>query len=154
MSAAGSLRILIVEARFYEDIADALFAGARAELEAHGARFDRITVPGAFEIPAVIAMAERAATAGRGPRYDGYIALGCVIRGETTHYDYVAGESARGLMDLAVREGLAIGYGILTTENRDQAWVRADPAQKNKGADAARACLQQIANRRRLEAWA
>ncbi len=153
MSGESAPRILIVEARFYEDIADALFAGVRSVLESAGARFDRIAVPGAFEIPAVIAMAERAASSGRGQAYDGYIALGCVIRGETTHYDYVAGESARGLMDLAIREGLAIGYGILTTETREQAWVRADPAQKNKGADAAHACLQQIAIRRRLESW-
>ncbi len=153
MNAGSAPRILIVEARFYEDIAEALCAGARRVLEEAGASFDRLAVPGAFEIPAVIAMAERAAASGRGLAYDGYIALGCVVRGETTHYDYVAGESARGLMELAIREGLAIGYGILTTETRDQAWVRADPAQKNKGADAARACLQQIAIRRRLEGW-
>ncbi len=134
--------ILIVEARFYEDIADELVAGAIEALDRLGHPYhERIAVPGAFEIPAAIALAAAAAHGGNAPRYGGYIALGCVIRGETTHYDYVCGESARGLMDLAVRERLAIGYGILTVENREQAWVRAARDKGNKGASAAAACL-------------
>lgn len=143
---AGSPHILIVEARFYRDIADELARGAVAALESAGARYDRIAVPGAFEIPAAIALAARS------PRgaYDGYVALGCVIRGETSHYDYVCGESARGLQDLAVRDGLAIGYGILTCETAEQAWERAKTDRKNKGADAAEACLAMIALGRRF----
>ena len=101
-------------------------------------------MPGAFEVPGVIAMAADSA------RYDGYIALGCVIRGETSHYDYVCGESARGLMTLAVDRRLAIGYGILTVENGDQAWVRADRQQKNKGKDAAEACLAMLRLRKQF----
>jgi len=142
-------RVLIVEARFYEDIADELAKGAIARLDAVGAEWDRISVPGAFEIPGAIALANRSRQHG-GVEYDGFIALGCVIRGETTHYDYVCGESARGLQDLAVREGLAIGYGILTTEDRDQAWVRAAVDQKNKGLDAADACLAMISLKHRF----
>lgn len=129
-------KILIVEARFYGDIADALVKGAVATLTEAGAGFERLEVPGAFEIPAAIRMALGG--------YDGFIALGCVIRGETSHYDYVCGESARGLMDIATRHGAAIGYGILTCENREQAWARADGTQKNKGRDAALACLAMI----------
>ena len=145
---AESPRILIVEARFYEEIADELARGTIAALEAAGANYDRISVPGAFEIPAVIALAARSPEGG----YDGYIALGCVIRGETSHYDYVCGESARGLQDLATRNGLAIGYGILTCETGEQAWERAKVDRKNKGADAAEACLAMVALRRRFPA--
>lgn len=126
---------LLVEARFYDDIADLLLDGAGRALDAAGASFDKITVPGALEIPAAIRLA---VTAGR---YDAFVALGCVIQGETRHYDIVAGESARGLTELALHHGALIGNGILTTENRDQALVRADPARKNKGGDAARAAL-------------
>ena len=104
----------------------------------------RYTVPGAFEIPAAI----RFAHFGQKAAYDGYVALGCVIRGETSHYDYVCGESARGLQSLALEHGLAIGYGILTVEDREQAWVRAAVTKKNKGADAARACLAMMTLRR------
>lgn len=136
---ADSPRILIVEARFYADLVDAMKAGAEAALDEAGAQVESIDVPGAFEIPAAIRLA---ADSMRG--YDGYVALGAVIRGETSHYDYVCEESARGLQDLAFRDRLAIGYGILTCENRDQAWVRADPKQKNKGRDAALACLRMI----------
>ncbi|MFQ5348745.1 MAG: 6,7-dimethyl-8-ribityllumazine synthase [Rhodothalassiaceae bacterium] len=137
--------ILIVEARFYEDIADELVAGASEALAAKGCQvIDRIAVPGAFEIPAAIAIAAQAARSGGGPDYAGYVALGCVIRGETTHYDYVCSESARGLMELAVRERLAIGYGILTVETREQAWARADRGRGNKGAAAAAACCDMI----------
>ena len=134
--------ILIVEARFYTGIADELARGAIAELEASGASWERIAVPGAFEVPGAISMA--AATG----RYDGFVALGCIIRGETTHYDYVCIESARGLQDLAVLNHLAIGYGILTVENAEQAWARASVERKNKGRDAARACLDMIALKR------
>lgn len=139
-----SLRVLIVEARFYEDLADELFDGAAAYLEEQGVAYDRISVPGAFEIPAAISFAAEAERRNSGPHYDGYVGLGVVIRGETTHYDYVCGESARGLQDLAIRDRLAIGYGILTTENRDQAWARAARSQGDKGRDAAAACVAMV----------
>lgn len=143
-------RVLIVEARFYEDIADELAKGATQRLDEVGAEWERITVPGAFEIPAAIGFAHRASTRG-GVEFDGYVALGCVIRGETTHYDYVCGESARGLQDLAVREGLSIGYGILTVETGEQAWARASvTGGKNKGRDAADACLTMISLKHRF----
>jgi len=139
---ADPLHILIAEARFYDDIADELVQGARAILDAGGATSETIAVPGAYELPAAVRMAMESG------RFDGYIALGCVIRGETSHYDYVCGESARGLMALCTEHGIALGYGILTTENRDQAWARASRADKDKGAVAARACLEMIALRR------
>jgi 6,7-dimethyl-8-ribityllumazine synthase len=137
-------RILVVLAPYYRHIADELLEGAREVLEASGDGHETIEVPGAFEIPAAIRLASRTG------RYDGYVALGCVIRGETTHYDYVCEESARGLQDLAL-EGLAIGYGILTVENEAQAIARAARAKKNKGGEAARACLAMVALRRRFE---
>ena len=143
---ADAPHILIVDARFYDDIADELTRGAVAELEAADASFERVTVPGTFEIPAAIGFALE------GGAYDGFVALGCVIRGETTHYDYVCAESARGLADLALTRGAAIGYGILTVETADQAWARAHTNQKNKGASAARACLEMIALKRRFGA--
>ena len=127
--------LLIVEARFYDEIADLLLGGARRALERGEATFDRVTVPGALEIPAAIRLALDAAD------YDGFVALGCVIRGETGHYDIVAGESARGLMDLAVHRGALIGNGILTADDGRQARVRADPDGKDKGGAAARAAL-------------
>ena len=127
---------LIVEARFYADIADAQLAGAKSALSAAGASFEHVAVPGALEIPIAIAMA----TASH-QHFDGYVALGCVIRGETTHYETVCTESARGLMDLAIAENLAIGNGILTVEDETQAWERADAARKDKGGDAARAAI-------------
>ncbi len=130
--------ILIVEARFYEDISNLLFEGVKQELEKYETSFECITVPGALEIPAAIAFAKDKY------RYDGYIALGCVIRGETSHYDVVASESARGLQQLAIQNKLAIGNGILTVENKDQAIKRADPKGKNKGGIAANACLTMI----------
>jgi 6,7-dimethyl-8-ribityllumazine synthase len=104
-----------------------------------------IEIPGAFEAPAAIAFAAQ------GGAYDGYVALGCVIRGETSHYDYVCGESARGLMDLAIQDGLPIGYGILTVENEAQAKERADPERRDKGGEAARACLAMLALRNRFD---
>ena len=139
---ADPLHILIAEARFYDDIADELVQGARAILDAGGATSETIAVPGAYELPAAVRMAMESG------RFDGYIALGCVIRGETSHYDCVCGESARGLMALCTEHGIALGYGILTTENRDQAWARASRADKDKGAVAACACLEMIALRR------
>jgi len=136
--------ILIVEAPFYADIVEELRAGAEEALAAAGATVEHASVPGAFEVPAVISIADDTG------RFDGYVALGCVIRGETSHYDYVCAESARGLQDLAVERRLAIGYGILTTENDAQAWVRARRDEKNKGRDAAEACLAMIALKRRF----
>ena len=125
---------LIVEARFYDHLNDMLIAGARAALEATGHSVDVVTVPGALEIPGTIALAEEA------DRYDGFVAIGVVIRGETYHFEIVAGESARGIMALTM-DGMAIGNGILTVENEQQAIVRADPAQKDKGGEAAKAAL-------------
>ena len=137
-------RIALVAARYYKDIVDQLIEGASAIIAEAGGRVDVIDIPGAFEAPGAIAL-----LAGR---YDGFIALGCVIRGETTHYDYVCGESARGLMDLSVREKLAIGYGILTVENMAQAQDRADPKRRDKGGEAARACLAMLALARQVQA--
>jgi len=130
--------ICIVVARFYGDIADELVRGAVATLEAGGATYEIIEVPGAFEVPACVLMA----VASR--KYIGYVALGCVIRGETTHYDYVCKESASGLSQIALDYMAPVGYGILTVENNDQAWVRAAVAQGNKGGHAAAACLRML----------
>jgi len=135
------LHLLIVEARFYEDLSDELARGAMQALEAAGATYDRVAVPGALEIPAVIRCA---ISAGAGRSYDGFVALGCVIRGETTHYEIVSGESARGLMDLALQYPVAIGNGILTVEDYDQAWARAKVSEMDKGGGAARAALAVI----------
>lgn len=142
--------VLIVEARFYDDLADALLDGARRALESANAAFEIVTVPGALEIPGAVALASHAGATGRGPKYAGFVALGCVIRGETTHYDIVANESARGIVDLTVRERLAIGNGILTCENEDQAWARARFSELDKGGGAAKACLAMIALKRRF----
>ncbi|HVY20220.1 MAG TPA: 6,7-dimethyl-8-ribityllumazine synthase [Bauldia sp.] len=131
--------LLIIEARFYDDLADALLDGAKAALAAAGASFDIVTVPGALEIPAAVAMAIKGETA-----YDGYVALGCVIRGETTHYETVANESARGLMDISVAFAVPIGNGILTVENEAQAWARARAGEGDKGGFAARAALTML----------
>jgi 6,7-dimethyl-8-ribityllumazine synthase len=147
--ASQTLRLLIVEARFYDDLSDALLDGAKAALDAAGARYDVVTVPGALEIPGAITMALDAAEEG-GVDYDGFVALGCVIRGETYHFEIVAGESARAIMDLTVDEGVAIGNGILTTENDEQAWVRARRTDGDKGGFAARAALSLIALRERF----
>lgn len=130
--------ILIVTANFYPEISDELLKGATAMLERQAVTFETILVPGAFEIPGAIRFAME-----RG-KYDGYLALGCVIRGETTHYDYVCQESARGLMNLILIHKLAIGYGILTVETMEQAVVRASRQQGNKGGDTASACLRMI----------
>ena len=144
-SAAGQ-RYLIVEARFYDDIADALLEGAKAAFEAAGASCDVITVPGALEIPAAIAIASDL----NGDAYDGYVALGCVIRGETTHYEIVSSESARALMDISIADGIALGNGILTVENEAQAWARARVSEQNKGGGAAIAAMTMAALRARL----
>lgn len=143
--------ILVVEARFHDGLADALLDGATSALKEAGATFDVITVPGALEIPAVISMALDAADEG-GTDYDGYVALGTVIRGDTYHFDIVANESSRALMDLSVEESLAIGNGILTTENEEQAWTRAKKSEGDKGGFAARAALTMVAVRERLGA--
>ncbi len=139
-----SLHMLIVEARFYDNISDELLRGATRVLDNAGARYDRVTVPGALEIPAAIAISIDAARRRRAP-YDGIIALGCVIRGETYHFEIVSSESARAMMDLAVKERLAIGNGILTVENEAQAHARARVEQGDKGGAAARAALTMVA---------
>ena len=134
--------VLIVESPYYQDIAEALATGAIAELERTGATHDRVSVPGAFEIPAAIRCAIVGGDISSGRRrYDAYIALGCVIRGETSHYDHICSECTRGLMDLSVRHAIALGFGVLTCENREQAWARASVNEGNKGAAAARAAL-------------
>jgi 6,7-dimethyl-8-ribityllumazine synthase len=146
--------LLIVEARFYEDLVDELTAGAVAELESAGCSYMKVSVPGVFEIPAAIRMAIRSLDFYSGRRrFDGYVALGAVIRGETTHYDYVCSESARKLQDLACEYALALGYGILTCETVEQAWERAGRDKKNKGGDAARACLQMIDLKRQFHLY-
>ncbi|MBU6444639.1 MAG: 6,7-dimethyl-8-ribityllumazine synthase [Alphaproteobacteria bacterium] len=141
--------VLIVEARYYAHISDLLLDGATAALEKAGAQFERLAVPGALEIPAAIAFAARAGE-GAGKNFDGFVALGCVIRGETYHFEIVAGESARGLTDLGIDHGLCIGNGILTVETEEQALRRADRTGLDKGGDAARACLSLISTRARL----
>lgn len=143
--------LLIVEARFYDDLADALLEGAKAALDEAGATYDVATVPGALEIPAVISFALDGAEEG-GTEYDGFVALGTVIRGETYHFDIVSNESSRALMDLSVEESIAVGNGILTTENDDQAWARARRNEGDKGGFAARAALTMIALRNRFGA--
>ncbi len=132
------VKLLIVVAPFYRDIADNLIGGARSEIEASGAAWDLVEVPGALEVPTAIGIAERMSN------FDGYVALGCVIRGETTHYETVCNDSSRGITLLGL-QGLCIGNGILTVETRDQAEVRADPARMNKGAGAAAAALHLVA---------
>ncbi|HLI13715.1 MAG TPA: 6,7-dimethyl-8-ribityllumazine synthase [Alphaproteobacteria bacterium] len=146
---AEAPHIMIVEARFYEDLADELVRGATLELEKAGASWERFAVPGAFELPAAIKIAIRSRDfySGR-KRFSGFVALGCVIRGETSHYDIVCSEAARGLQSLAIEYTLALGFGLLTVESREQAWARAAVSGGNKGADAARACLAMLALKR------
>lgn len=148
---AATPHILVVEARFYDQIGDLLLDGAKAVLDAAGASYDVVTVPGALEAPAAVAFALTGADEGE-KEYDGFVVLGCVIRGETYHFEIVAGESARALMTLAVEENLAIGNGILTVENEAQAFERADPKRKDKGGAAASTALAMIALRDRLGA--
>lgn len=143
--------IMIVEARYYDDIMDEMLKGAKRALDAAGATYEVVRVPGAFELPGAIQMAVKSLefyNARR--RYDGYVVLGCVIRGETTHYDVVCNETSRGVQDLVLKYTLAVGFGLLTVENRDQAWVRADMSQGDKGGEAAKACLRMIEIKRDL----
>jgi 6,7-dimethyl-8-ribityllumazine synthase len=137
--------LLLVLAPYYAHLAALLRDGAERAVAAAGATCEIVTVPGAFEIPPAIALAAKA-----GGRFDGFVALGCVIRGETTHYDHICAETARSLQDLAVRDGLAVGYGILTVENEAQALVRAAPDGRDKGGEATRACLALVELKRRF----
>lgn len=143
---SAETRVLLIAAPFYEDITEQLVAGAKGACESAGVNAEVVEVPGALEIPAVIALAEQ----GKSP-YDAYVALGCVIRGETSHFDYVCGESARGLMDLTLK-GVPVGNGILTVENIKQARVRANVEEKNKGGDAANAALALLDLKRKFGA--
>jgi 6,7-dimethyl-8-ribityllumazine synthase len=129
-------KVLILEARFHEHITDMMVKGAIAVLEQSGVKYERLPVPGSFEIPGAIKFALN--------MYDGFVALGCVIRGETSHFEYVCAESARGLMSLSMDHNVAIGYGVLTCDNEQQAIERADPKQLDKGGDAALACLRMM----------
>jgi 6,7-dimethyl-8-ribityllumazine synthase len=152
--------LLVIESPYYKDIAAELYRGTKLALDAAGATHDRVAVPGVLEIPAALAMTMDAEIEGLDlfdetdikddTLYDGYVVLGCVIRGETTHYDIVAGESARALMNLSVEFGLALGNGIQTVENEAQAWARANVDDKNKGGGAADAALAMIALRKQL----
>ena len=140
------IKVLIVEARFYDEIHDALLEGAVEALTNEGVEYDVITLDGALEIPALVNFAHKS----EAYQYDGYVCLGCVIRGETSHYDYVCAESCRGIMDLSIKKKLAISNGILTVENKEQAMARADKNRKNKGGAVARACLQMIEMKRKF----
>jgi 6,7-dimethyl-8-ribityllumazine synthase len=145
--------LLVIEARFHDGLSDALLDGATSALKEAGATWDVVTVPGSLEIPAVISFALDGAAAG-GTAYDGFVALGTVIRGDTYHFDIVANESSRALMDLSVQEAVCVGNGILTTENDAQAWVRARRDEGDKGGCAARAALTMIALKEKLGAGA
>jgi len=144
-------RILLVEARFYDDIADVLLAGATRALNEAGVAFDRLSVPGSLEVPPAIAMALEAAEMSGRP-YEGVVALGCVIRGDTIHFEIVSFESARGLMEISRTRGIPIGNGILTVDNEAQAFMRARMEEGDKGGDAARAALALVRLKRRLAA--
>jgi 6,7-dimethyl-8-ribityllumazine synthase len=141
MSLKPPRSVLIIESRFYEDIADELARGAVEELESRHMEYERLAVPGSLEIPLALSLALANGFVGRAGRHRGCVALGCVIRGETTHYDIVARESAAGLHALAVQHAVPLGNGILTCDSREQAWARASVEGRNKGRDAARACL-------------
>jgi 6,7-dimethyl-8-ribityllumazine synthase len=142
-------RVLVVEARFYDDIADELLRGALAAIEAAGATAEVLTVPGALEVPQMLAIALNAAEASGIP-YDAAVALGCVIRGDTFHFEIVAGESSRALMDLSVARGIPLGNGVITVDNEAQAWTRARVTELNKGGGAAEAALTVLRIKRRL----
>ena len=143
--------IMVIEARFYTEISDALFEGAERTLKKGGATFERFAVPGALEITGAIRLAVEAQRESKLKKpFDGFLALGCIIRGETTHYETVCAESARGLTDLAVQYAVCIGNGILTVENDEQAWTRARVTEKDKGGGAAEAVLALVAIRRKL----
>lgn len=138
-------RVLIVEARFYEDIADELARGAIAVLDGAGLPYERVPVPGTFEVPAAIRFAIRSMEVrSSSGHYSGFVALGCVIRGETDHYEHIARESSRALMEITTSYSVALGFGILTCENREQAWARAAVDRKDVGGSAARACVRMM----------
>ena len=143
------VRMLLVEARFYDDIADALLEGATRALDAAGAVYDQVTVPGSLEVPPAITIALDAAEAAGKP-YEGAVALGCVIRGDTIHFEIVSMESARAIMDLSIARRVPIGNGIVTVDTDAQAWMRARVEEADKGGDAARAALALVALKRRL----
>ena len=146
---ADSPHIMIVESPYYEEINNNMVESVLVELSMVGATYERFEVPGSFELPGAIRFAiESETVTPERKKFDGYIALGCVIRGETSHYDYVCGESARGLNDLVLQHGIALGYGILTTENREQAIARSRRDQHDRGGAAARACLAMIKMKR------
>ena len=145
-----NVRVLILEARFYEDLAEAMMRGATRELDARQVAWSRQWVPGAFELPAALAFALKAMARGEDVGYDGFIALGCVIEGETDHYAHICREASRGLMDLAVAHAIPLGFGLLTCRTYAQAELRARDDGKNKGGDAARACLRMIELKRAL----
>ena len=138
-------RALIIEARYYNHINDMLLQGATEELQKRGIPYDVVTVPGALEIPAALGLSLKSA------KYDAFVILGCIIRGETTHYDVVQNESARGIYDLVHRHGLALGNAILTVENEEQALARADKTRKNKGGEAAAVALTMLDLKRKLQ---
>ena len=144
-------RILVVEARFYEDISDELWKGATRVLDAAGVVYDRVSVPGSLEIPPAITIALDAAERAGKP-YEGAVALGCVIRGDTIHFEIVSFESSRGLMEISRTRGVPIGNGIVTVDNDAQAWMRAKADEADKGGDAARAALALVRLKRRLAA--
>jgi len=143
--------VLLIEARFYAAIADMLVAGAVAEIERAGASYERVAVPGVFEIPGALRMAIKSLElVGMRRRFDAYVALGCVIRGETTHYDLICQEATRGIGQLILDHTLAVGFGVLTCESIEQAQARAAPEGRNKGGEAARVALHMIELKRRL----
>lgn len=150
MPQSNPAHILIIEARFYDDICDRLLDGALQVLDGAGASYERITVPGALEVPGAVRMALQVREGEASSKFDGFLPLGCVIRGETSHYDHVAEECIRGTGELVTRFGLAVGMGVLTVEDRAQAESRSDPAGGDKGGVAARACLRMIAVKRGL----
>jgi 6,7-dimethyl-8-ribityllumazine synthase len=146
--------IMIVESPYYKEIADRMIESVLIELNSVDATYERFEVPGSFELPGAIRIAiESYNYPSDRRRFDGYIALGCVIRGQTSHYDYVCEESARGLNDLVLKYGVALGYGVLTTENRDQALERASRDQHDRGGAAARACLAMIELKRQFNLY-
>ena len=148
---ADGSQILSAEARFYDEIADAMVTGASQVLDQAGVAYTRMAVPGTFEVPALIRFAIRSMEVGAAvQRYSGFIALGCVIRGETDHYEHICREATRALMELSTTYSVALGFGILTCDTYEQAWERADVGQKNKGAAAARACLKMMEHKRSL----
>ena len=144
------IRLLIVEGRRYSGLSDALLQGAVAAIEAQNVDYDVITVSEAMQIPCAIALAEEAGHRPVGVRYDGFVALGCIIRGETYHFEIQANETARGLHDLTIGKRLAIGYGVLTVDEEDQAWTRARVSEGDRGGHAARQCIEIIALKRQL----